>query len=160
METQGFDLDSAVCFSLYSTTHAVLATYRELLAPHGLTYQQFLTLHLLSTSEPLSVGGISQHLSLEPSAASGLVRRLAETGLVSKERLPQDQRTVVVTLTRKGRSLLEGLAAVPACFAEATGLSQSAAGELLRILGSLKARLTLAPGTPTPSTAVISTKGH
>jgi MarR family transcriptional regulator, organic hydroperoxide resistance regulator len=136
-----FSVDRAVCFSLYSATNTMLATYRGLLAPFGLTYQQYLVIQLLSAEKAMTVGALADRLVLEASAASGLVRRLVGAGILAKDRGAQDQRVVTVVLTEHGLQLESELTAVAPCFAASAGLSIDAADQLIEELTTLRGSL-------------------
>ena len=56
------------------------------------------------------VGELAERTSLEPSALSHILRRLAAARLVARERVDSDNRSVNVSLTAAGRKLAEKLA--------------------------------------------------
>lgn len=135
-------VDKALCFALYSTTHAVLGVYRDLLLPLGLTYQQYLVLEVLRAEGPRTVGELASRLCIDAASASGLVRRLQATDLVTKERDMGDQRVIRVHRTSAAGRLERQLDEVPAHMAEASGLDQGEARELIGRLHTLRSALT------------------
>jgi DNA-binding MarR family transcriptional regulator len=98
-------LDAQLCFSLYSTTIAINRAYKPLLDDLGVTYPQYLVLTALSETDGLTIGAIAERLALEPSTITPLVKRLEQAGFVGRQRNPDDERQVNVTLTDKGRDL-------------------------------------------------------
>jgi DNA-binding MarR family transcriptional regulator len=141
-ETSPMDPERALCFALYSATHAVLGEYRRLLDPLGLTYQQYLVLEVLRGRGPSTVGELADALRVDPATASGLIRRMQREDLVVKQRDDVDQRVVRVDRTARAQELAPALDEIPACLAGAVGLPAGDVDELVRRLHGLRASLT------------------
>lgn len=154
---QSSPLDPLVCFALYRASHATSVAYRELLAPWGLTYTQYLVLVLLWTEGTASVRRLGEHLGLDSGTLSPLLKRLEERGLVERRRgatAARDDRVVTVSLTERGTELRTELEDVPRCVAEATRLSAETAPALLQTLRELTAGMNeVAVGLRTPTDA-------
>jgi DNA-binding MarR family transcriptional regulator len=108
-------LDELLCYSLYSASMAINRTYKPLLDELGITYPQYLVLNVLWEDNGQTVGAIAERLSLESSTVTPLVKRLETALLVTRTRRPDDERRVVVSLTKRGRELREK----SACLGEA-----------------------------------------
>jgi DNA-binding MarR family transcriptional regulator len=106
-------LDQQVCFALAVAARNVIALYRPVLEPLGLTHPQYLVMLALWESSPLTVRELGRQLSLEPATLSPLLKRLEKSGLVSRERHPADDRALAITLTEKGRQLRRKALEVP-----------------------------------------------
>jgi DNA-binding MarR family transcriptional regulator len=115
-------LDEQICFALYSASRALTARYRDLLAPLGLTYPQYLVLLVLWESGATSVNGLGERVHLDSGTLSPLLRRLEGSGLVTRSRLASDERSVLVELTSAGDALRTRVAHIPQSICEATGL--------------------------------------
>src|SRR6202048_16239 len=103
-------LERQVCFALAITNRAVLAVYRPLLEPLGLTHPQYLVMLALwdnekSSSTPLSVKQIAALLQMESATLSPMLKRLQALGLLTRLRSASDERTMQVELTTMGRTL-------------------------------------------------------
>jgi len=98
-------LDDQLCFALYAANMAVQRTYKPMLDQLGLTYPQYLALHVLWEEDGRTIGAIAQRLGLESSTVTPLIKRLEASGQVVRERDPQDERQVRVRLTPAGRAL-------------------------------------------------------
>ena len=98
-------LDGQLCFSLYGASIAINRAYKPLLDKLGVTYPQYLVLSVLWEGDGQTIGAIAEHLSLEPSTITPLVKRLEQAGFVGRQRNPDDERQVRVRLTAKGRDL-------------------------------------------------------
>jgi DNA-binding MarR family transcriptional regulator len=57
----------------------------------------------------LFVGELAERLFLKPHSASELVQRMVEQGLVRRETGTEDRRQVVLRLSERGETVLEGL---------------------------------------------------
>lgn len=106
-------LDRQVCFALVTAARDVVALYREVLAPLGLTHPQYLVMLALWEQSPQSVRSLGRRLSLEPATLSPLLRRLEAAGLVARDRNPDDERALAVALTPAGRALRRRALRVP-----------------------------------------------
>ncbi|GAB3801638.1 MarR family transcriptional regulator [Humibacter antri] len=118
-------LGNQVCFALAVASRSVIALYRPVLEPLGLTHPQYLVMLALWEESPRTVGAIGRALQLEPATLSPLLKRLEASGLVKRERDPNDERMLRVTLTDKGRRLREKALDVPPQIVERLGLELS-----------------------------------
>src|ERR1700761_8697293 len=98
-------LEDHLCFSLYATSMAINRIYKPLLDRLGITYPQYLVLSTLWEQDGRTVGAIAERLSLESSTITPLVKRLEAASLVTRAREADDERRVLVSLTRSGRAL-------------------------------------------------------
>ncbi|MGZ8802566.1 MAG: MarR family winged helix-turn-helix transcriptional regulator, partial [Mycobacterium sp.] len=105
-------LERQVCFALAITNRAVLAVYRPLLEPLGLTHPQYLVMLALwdhqkapDPRSPLSVKQIATTLQLDSATLSPMLKRLEALGLITRTRSAVDERSTHVELTREGAAL-------------------------------------------------------
>ena len=98
-------LDDQLCFALYAASRAVTARYRPMLDELGLTYPQYLVLMLLWESDGQTVGQLGSRLALDSGTLSPLLKRLTAAGLVTRHRRVDDERSVSIQLTERGRAL-------------------------------------------------------
>ena len=127
-------LERQVCFALSVAARNVVAVYRPLLEPMGLTHPQYLVMLALWQHGQLSVKRLSQLLQLDPGTLSPLLKRLEAAGLVSRGRDPRDERALAVTLTDAGRALRERAERIPAGIVERLGMD---VGELTALHAAL-----------------------
>ena len=106
-------LESQVCFALAVASRRVIALYRPVLEPMGLTHPQYLVMLALWQYEPLSVRRLATLVSLEPATLSPLLKRLEALGYLARTRDAQDERSLKVTLTDAGRDLRQQALGVP-----------------------------------------------
>jgi DNA-binding MarR family transcriptional regulator len=115
-------LERQVCFALAVASRSVIALYRPVLEPMGLTHPQYLVMLALWEESPRSLRNLSEVLQLDPGTLSPLVKRLEVSGLVRRERDPDDDRALAVTLTASGRRLRAQAEKVPAKIVAKLGL--------------------------------------
>lgn len=106
-------LSNQLCFRFYALERELMAAYRPLLDQLGLTYAQYITMLYLWEHKKATVGELCFALSLDTGTVSPLLKRLEGAKLVERKRLPSDERTVEVTLTRKGQKLEEKALSIP-----------------------------------------------
>ncbi|MFE9625111.1 MarR family winged helix-turn-helix transcriptional regulator [Streptomyces sp. NPDC006527] len=132
-------LDDQLCFALYAASRAVTARYRPLLDELGLTYPQYLVMLVLWEQDSISVRDLGAALRLESSTLSPLLKRLEASGLLRRERRPDDERSVAIRLTDAGARLQERARTVPLAIGDAMGLTveqDAMAKQLLRLISS------------------------
>lgn len=144
-------LERQVCFALAIASRTVLAVYRPVLEPMGLTHPQYLVMLALWGREPLSVTELGRVLELDVGTLSRLLKRLESAGLVTRERNPADERSLAVGLTARGRDLREEALEVPVRVLERLGMDLDELVELrdrlTRVIDAAKdaTRETMAP---------------
>ena len=106
-------LDKQLCFALVTAARNVVAVYRPILEPLGLTHPQYLAMLALWEQSPRSLGDLAAALAMEPATASPLVKRLEADGLIERRRSAADERRLDIALTAKGADLREAALDVP-----------------------------------------------
>ena len=115
-------LEEQVCFALSVAARGVVAVYRPLLEPMGLTHPQYLVMLALWQHAPLSVRELSDLLQLDPGTLSPLLKRLEAVGYVHRRRDPADERSLAVTLTAAGLALRAEAEKIPPAIVERLGM--------------------------------------
>jgi DNA-binding MarR family transcriptional regulator len=118
-------LDRQVCFALSLASRSVIAIYRPLLEPHGLTHPQYLVLLALWDRAPRTVRDIGETLRHEPATLSPMLKRLEALGYITRARDARDERALCVDLTDKGRELRKEAEKIPYRVVEALGMELS-----------------------------------
>lgn len=119
-------LDNQVCFALVTAARNVVAIYRPILEPLGLTHPQYLVMLALWERSPRSLRELADELALEPATLSPLVKRLEAQGLVTKSRRESDERVLDVRLTDAGTALRRRALDVPTRVMESVGTDAAA----------------------------------
>jgi DNA-binding MarR family transcriptional regulator len=145
VSTDPLALDRQVCFALAAASRSVIALYRPVLEPLGLTHPQYLVMLALWEHSPRTVRDIGETLVLEPATLSPLLKRLESAGLVTRTRKADDERALDVELTAAGRALRSQAEAVPGQIVKRLGMQLS---ELETTRDALNRLLAAAATTP------------
>ncbi|OLT25111.1 MarR family transcriptional regulator [Actinomadura sp. CNU-125] len=127
-------LENQVCFALVVASRTVLAHYRPILEPMGLTHPQYLVMLALWEHRRLSVKELSRLLELDPGTLSPLLKRLEGADLIRRERDSRDERLLAVTVTPAGEALRAQAEKIPATIMERLGMSLDELQDLHRTL--------------------------
>ncbi|HEX2603368.1 MAG TPA: MarR family transcriptional regulator [Oxalicibacterium sp.] len=100
-------LDQQLCFALYSTSLAMSKVYRRLLPDLGLTYPQYLVMMVLWERDGVTVSEIGTRLFLDSATLTPLLKRMEAAGFITRQRAAEDERQVIVRLTKAGDALRE-----------------------------------------------------
>ena len=106
-------LEQQVCFALAVASRTVIGLYRPILEPMGLTHPQYLVMLALWQHGSLSLRELTELVSNDAATLSPLVRRLEDSGYVRRERDPDDERSLRITLTPQGRQLRKQALDIP-----------------------------------------------
>jgi MarR family transcriptional regulator, organic hydroperoxide resistance regulator len=135
-------LEHQVCFALAVTNRAVLAVYRPLLEPLGLTHPQYLVMLALwdhrrsgSSGQPaLTVKQIAAALQLDSATLSPMCKRLETLGLITRTRNAADERATDVALTEAGIALRTRALEIPPAVVARLGVGLAELEELKNVL--------------------------
>ncbi|TDE02116.1 MarR family winged helix-turn-helix transcriptional regulator [Flavobacterium hiemivividum] len=105
MEDVQLKLSSQVCFPIYSASRLITKAYRPYLEEMGITYPQYLVLMVLWENDGLTVNQITEKLLLNTNTLSPLLKRMEKMELLHRNRSSEDERSVIVHLTEKGKNL-------------------------------------------------------
>ena len=138
-------LERQVCFALSITNRAVLAVYRPLLEPLGLTHPQYLVMLALwdhqktSTGrhKPLSVKEIAATLQMDSATLSPMLKRLEALGLITRTRNAVDERSTDVDLTKSGVALRRRALTIPPAVVARLGVDMSELQHLHEVLSRI-----------------------
>ena len=125
---------------LMRATDSLASHLTRNLAEHDITMSQFGVLEALLHLGPLSQGDICHKLLLSGSNITPVIDNLEKRALVRRDRRTDDRRVVEVSLTTKGRQLIDGLfpshaRRITKAFGALTPAQQDQLAALCRTLG-------------------------
>ncbi len=95
---------------IYAVSAIVRKVSDRALAPWGLTVSQAPVLTILrEAGKPIMITEVARRLLLETPSVTTMVDRLTERGLVERVKDRKDRRKTLVTLTKKGKQLVESI---------------------------------------------------
>ena len=130
-------LDSQLCFPLYACARKVTNAYGPLLKPLGLTYTQYIVMLALWETGKEKVEELCSRLYLDCGTMTPMLKKMEESGLLTRCRCKDDERCVSICLTEKGWALREQVKDIPAQVGACITLPQEEAYELYRLLHKL-----------------------
>lgn len=135
-------LENQLCFPLYAGAKEVVRLYAPLLREIDLTYTQYIALMVLWQEREMTVKELGRRLFLDAGTLSPMLKKMAGRGLVARRRDPEDERSVLVSVTQEGMALRSRAEAIPPKIGSCIPLTQEEArllyGLLNKILDNLK----------------------
>lgn len=135
------DLEAQPCFALQSASHAITRAYKPLLEPLGLTYTQYTVLLALWQNDGLSLAELATKLHTNPPSLTPVIRRLAERGLLTRNRAAEDERRLTISLTTQGRAMREDAQEIPYQMLCRVGLTPQEGADLITLLTRIRTTL-------------------
>jgi DNA-binding MarR family transcriptional regulator len=129
-------LDNQICFAVYSAAHAFNRVYKPLLDELGLTYPQYLVMHVLWERDDVPVKDLGERLFLDSGTLTPLLKRLEAAELIKRTRSTEDGRQVLIALTPRGDALREKARAIPPSILAASACS---VGEMVTLKNEIVA---------------------
>ena len=132
-------LSDYLCFAVYSANLAFGKAYKPILEELGLTYTQYVTIIALWEQDNQTVSGLGEKLFLESNTLTPMLKKLEALGYLERQRDPEDERQVRVSLTKTGRRLREK--ALKMDLTEATGLAPDDFAKVQKAIVALRNNL-------------------
>ena len=134
-------LDNQFCFSVYSTSLAIIQLYKPLLESIGLTYTQYLIMLIMWEQDGLSLKNVASRLGQQSGALTPVIKRLESDGLLKRIRDPLDERMLCMQLTDKGQQLQSQAQYVHDCIIEQCGIDLTEMTEIKDKLDQFRVKL-------------------
>ena len=141
------NLNSFLCFAIYSANHAMNRVYKPLLEELGLTYPQYIMMVVLWEKDKQTVKSLGKQLFLESNTLTPLLKRLEKMGHVTRQRDVVDERQVLICLTQQGKELKKKAIKIPNCILDASGLTPETLKHLQDQITLLRRNLEIAATT-------------
>ena len=137
MEFDCLRLDHQLCFPLYACARETIKLYKPHLDQLDLTYTQYIVMLVLWERQSVSVKELGEALFLDSGTLTPLLKKLEARGLLSRRRSPEDERSLIVSLTEEGMALREQAVEVPPQMTRYLNLEPEERRELYRLLNKL-----------------------
>ena len=134
-------LENQICFPLYAASKEVIKKYKPYLDQLELTYTQYITMMIMWDKETINVKELGEALYLDSGTLTPLLKKLEAKGFITRTRSKEDERTLCVELTTKGRELRDKALPIPKHIASCIPLSHDEALQLYRLLHKLLNKL-------------------
>ena len=106
-------LKNQLCFPIYATSNMIIKKYKPLLDELDLTYTQYITMMVLWEKKEVNVKELGECLFLDSGTLTPLLKKLELKGYIKRNRSKEDERIVIVSITKKGEELKAKAMKVP-----------------------------------------------
>ena len=130
-------LRNQLCFPLYLCSKEITRRYQPLLEKLDLTYTQYVVMMYYWEMGSSTAKELSEALLLDPSTLTPILRKLEKKGYLKRSRNPEDERSILLSLTSEGLALQDRALAVPTEMANCLGLKEEEAYQLWMLLGKI-----------------------
>jgi len=130
-------LENQLCFPLYAISREIIKLYKPVLDPFNLTYTQYITMLVLWEEEEITFKKLGEKLHLDSGTLTPVLKKLEAMQYIHKYRSKEDDRVVIVELTKEGYLLKEKIIDVPNQVACNIDLSSEDSQSLKKILDKL-----------------------
>ena len=140
METDNYSslkLENQLCFPLYACSKEIIKKYKPFLEKIDLTYTQYIVMMVLWERKIVNVKELGKCLFLDSGTLTPVLKKLETKGYIERNRAKEDERNLIISITKTGRKLKEKAKNIPMEIGECLNLSKKDAAELYRILYTL-----------------------
>lgn len=130
-------LDNQICFPLYACSKEIVRRYTPFLNDLGLTYTQYIVMMVMWEKETITVKALGEKLMLDSGTLTPVVRKLETKGYVRKERSREDERIVILSLTKEGAKLADKAKDIPMKLGGCLEMDKEEAFQLYTLLHKL-----------------------
>ena len=138
MQNDILKLENQVCFPIYAASRLVTRLYQPYFDKLDITYPQYLVFLLLWEKDNRNVSDISHCLYLESSTLTPLLKRMEAKGYIKRKRSAEDERSVFIQLTPKGKKLEEKASAIPMQIVGKMQTEEISVDEILKMKDTLQ----------------------
>ncbi len=127
-------LENQLCFPLYAASKEVIKRYKPYLDEVDLTYTQYIALMVLWEAEEINVKNLGEKLFLDSGTLTPLLKKLEKKGYIERKRSLNDERNLIVSITKEGEKLKDKVIDVPSKIGKCINLNDSDALKLYELL--------------------------
>ena len=127
-------IENQLCFPLYAASKEVVRRYKPLLDELDLTYTQYIAMMVLWDRKQCNVKELGKCLYLDSGTLTPLLKKLESKGYIERVRSVEDERNLIVKVTKEGIALKDRALKVPGNIACCVCLEPEEAQELYRLL--------------------------
>lgn len=133
-------LENQLCFPLYACAKEVVRNYKPFLDELDLTYTQYITMMVLWDKKEMNVKEIGKCLYLDSGTLTPLLKKLESKGYIERHRSKEDERNLLIRITKEGEALREEALSVPSKMVKCIDLKEDEAKELYTLLYKVLAK--------------------
>ncbi|MCM1263499.1 MAG: MarR family transcriptional regulator [Butyrivibrio sp.] len=130
-------LENQLCFPLYACSKEVIRRYKPYLDRLDLTYTQYIAMMVMWEKKEVNVKELGEYLYLDSGTLTPLLKKLEEKNYVMRKRSKEDERSLIVSITKEGEALKEQAVSVPAELSACVNMEPQEAQQLYQLLYKL-----------------------
>ena len=127
-------LENQLCFPLYACAKEIIRKYKPYLDEVDLTYTQYITMMVLWEKKELNVKELGSFLYLDSGTVTPVMKKLESKGYIMRSRSKEDERNLVIMITKEGEKLKDQALSVPASMGKCIRLEPEEAAQLYKLL--------------------------
>ena len=131
---EALKLCNQVCFPLYACSKEIIRKYKPFLDEIDLTYTQYITMMVLWEKKSVNVKTLGESLYLDSGTLTPVLKKLESKGYITRERSSEDERNLVVSITKEGEALRDKAISIPEKMGTCVKLTQEEASCLYNLL--------------------------
>ncbi|WP_316808325.1 MarR family transcriptional regulator [Pedobacter agri] len=132
-----FKLEDQLCFPLYAASRLITKCYQPVLDDLEITYPQYIVLMVLWETDNINLSILGNKLRLQSNTLTPLIKRMQELGLVKRARSEKDERSIIISLAKKGMDLQQQAHRLHSRIKENLGINAQEAHDLKNLLNKL-----------------------
>ncbi len=127
-------LENQLCFPLYVASKEIIKSYKPFLDKLDLTYTQYIAMMVLWEEKSINVKELGKYLFLDSGTLTPLLKKLEQKKYITRQRLQEDERNVIVSVTEEGLKLRDEALDVPYNVGKCVNIDKEDAKELFILL--------------------------
>ncbi len=127
-------ISNQLCFPLYACSKEIVKRYKPYLDPLDLTYTQYITMMVLWEEKEITVKALGDKLFLDSGTLTPVLKKLEQKGYVKRSRSKDDERNLIITLTKEGEELKKQASQIPAKMGKCMQLTSEEGQQLYSLL--------------------------
>ncbi|MBE5903489.1 MULTISPECIES: MarR family winged helix-turn-helix transcriptional regulator [Pseudobutyrivibrio] len=127
-------ISNQLCFPLYACSKEIVKRYKPYLDPLDLTYTQYITMMVVWEEKEITVKALGDKLFLDSGTLTPVLKKLEQKGYVKRVRSKDDERNLIITLTKEGEGLKKQASEIPAKMGQCVKLSSEESAQLYNLL--------------------------
>ena len=134
-------LENQLCFPLYACAKEVVRRYKPVLDKLDLTYTQYIVMMVLWEKREINVKNLGECLYLDSGTLTPLLKKLEQKGYIERKRSKEDERNLIISITKSGEKLKEKAKDVPEEIGKCVKLTKEESQFLYKILYKILKKL-------------------
>ena len=131
---ESLKLGNQLCFPLYACSKEIIRKYKPYLDDIDLTYTQYITMMVLWEKKTVNVKSLGECLYLDSGTLTPVLKKLESKGYISRVRSSEDERNLVVSITKEGEELKDKALNIPSAMGSCVKLTAEEAKVLYNLL--------------------------